>query len=79
MVAAMVRTYCNYFKKNILFACRRRKNFEVLIMAVLLSETSLKLSFESTFFQLAACRYFETLVTAQYPESVLNYCFTKEN
>ena len=43
----------HYLKKNIIFARRRRKNFEVLITAALLSRTSLKLFFKSyLFFQL---------------------------
>ena len=53
ITVAISRTYWNYFFKNILFTRRRRKNFEVLITAALLSGTSLKLFFESTFF--SAC------------------------
>ena len=49
ITVAISRTYWNYFLKNILFARRRRKNFEVLT-AALLSGKSLKLFFESTLF-----------------------------
>ena len=50
ITVAISRTYWNYFFSNILFVRRRRKNFEVLITAALLSGTSLKLFFKSTFF-----------------------------
>ena len=50
ITVAISRTYWNYFLKNILFARRRRKNFEVLMTVALLFGTSLKLFFESTLF-----------------------------